>query len=87
MYDPTGIKAASMFFVAAVASSAGGVYRQVKYQIASGMSAPQTATVGSAASGSWVDVSPALAGCRFVKIAADASVADGVTLELICSDV
>ena len=87
IYDPTGVGGSSMFFAAGVASAVGGTYRQVKYPIASGMSAPQTCTVGSAASGSWVDVSAALAGIRFVKIAADATITNGATVELICSDV
>lgn len=59
-------------------------YAQVKYPVASGMSAPQTATVGTATSGSWVEVP--LAGFRFVKIAAPGGVADGATLKLIATD-
>lgn len=80
MFDPTGAAGSTMFFAA---DSFSGTYKQVKYSIASGMSAPQTCTVGSAVSGSWVEV-PALVGLRFVKVAATGTVADGTTLKLIC---
>lgn len=83
IYDCTGAAGSSMFFAAPVA---GGTYRQVRYPVASGLSAPQTATVGSANSGSLLEV-PTLAGLRFVKVAADATIANGVTLKLYCSDI
>jgi hypothetical protein len=61
-----------------------GTYATVKYGVASGMSAPQTATVGTATSGSYVEVP--LAGFRFVKIVNVGGAADGATLKLIASD-
>lgn len=61
-----------------------GSYALVKYPVASGMSAPQTATVGTATSGSWVEVP--LAGFRFVKVANVGGAADGAVVKLIGSD-
>jgi hypothetical protein len=61
-----------------------GSYSLIKYSVLSGMSAPQTATVGTATSGSYVEVP--LAGLQFIKVAAPGGVADGATLKLICSD-
>src|SRR5688500_8827229 len=77
VYDCTGAGGASMFFAAA---SFTGTYKQIRYPIASGMSAPQTATVGSAMSGSLVEV-PELKGLQYVKVAATGTVADGATLK------
>lgn len=83
MYDCTGATDATHFLAA---PSASGTYRVVRHAVASGMSAPQTATVGSACSGSLVEVGP-LAGLRFIKIVVTAGVADGATLRLYCSDI
>jgi hypothetical protein len=83
VYDPTGAGGASMFFAAPTATD---TYRQIRYEVTSGMSAPQTATVGSALSGSLVEV-PALRGLRYVKVAATGTIADGATLKLYCSDI
>lgn len=82
-FDPTGALGSTSFFGARVS---GGTYRQVRHPVASGMSAPQTMTVGSAMSGSIVEVAP-VAGLRFVKVAADATITNGATLYLYCSDV
>ena len=82
VFDPTGAAGSTMFFAAPTLD---GTYRQVRHAISSGVSAPATATVGSACSGSLVDV-PALAGLRYVKVAADGTIANGVTLKLYCSD-
>jgi hypothetical protein len=83
MYDCTGAGDASMF---KTADTATGTARLVRYPVLSGMSAPQTCTVGSACSGSIVEVTP-LAGLRFVQIVVTAGVTDGATLKLYCSDV
>lgn len=83
--DPTGASGSVMFQVAPSALGSAGTYRYLKYNVASGMSAPQTVTVGSAASGSIVEV-PALSGFRFVKVVTDNAMADGKTLKLLCSD-
>lgn len=84
--DPTGAAGSVMFQVAPCALGSAGTYRLLKYNVASGMSAPQTVTVGSAVSGSIVEV-PSLAGYRFVKVVTDSTFADGLTLKLICSDI
>lgn len=83
MYDCTGAADASHFLTA---NDGSGTTRLVRYNVASGMSAPQTCTVGSACSGSIVEVGP-LAGLRFVKIVVTAGVANGATLRLYCSDI
>lgn len=85
MVDPTGIGGSTMFQVAPVVLGASGTYRLLKYNVSSGMSAPQTITVGSAVSGSIVEV-PGLAGHRFVKVVADATIANGLTGKIIVSD-
>ena len=82
MYDCTGAGDSSHFLVS---NEASGTYRIVKYTVASGMSAPQTMTVGSACSGSVVEV-PELRGHRFVKVVVTAGVANGAALKLYCSD-
>lgn len=82
VYDCTGAGDATHFLAAPTSD---GTYRLVRYPVASGMSAPQTMTVGSACSGSLVEV-PELKGLRFVKAVVTAGVADGVTLKLYCSD-
>jgi hypothetical protein len=83
IYDCTGATDSSMFYSTDVA---GGTRKLVRYQVVSGLSAPQTLTVGSACSGSLVEVTP-LAGLRYVQVVVTAGVANGATLELICSDV
>ena len=83
LYDCTGAGDASMFNAT---DRSGGTARLVRYPVLSGMSAPQTCTVGSACSGSIVEVTP-LAGLRYVQIVVTAGVANGATLELICSDI
>lgn len=80
--DPTGVGGSTMFFAS---DSLTGTYRQVKYNVASGMSAPQTCTVGSAVSGSWVEV-PGLIGLQYVKVAADSTKTDGLTVKIIVSE-
>lgn len=82
-YDPTGAGGSSQFYAAPAID---GTYRLIRYEILSGMSAPQTATVGSALSGSIVPV-PVLAGFRYVKVAATGTIANGATLALYCGDV
>jgi hypothetical protein len=61
-----------------------GTYRQVKYPVASGLSAPQTITVGTATSGSWVEVP--LGAAPYLKVAAPGGVADGGTIKIIASE-
>jgi hypothetical protein len=58
-----------------------GTYALVKYAVASGLSAPQTATVGTAASGSWVEVP--LAGFPYIKVVNVGGAADGATLKIL----
>lgn len=72
------------FQAAATVLGVPGSYALVKYPVASGMSAPQTATVGTATSGSWVEVP--LAGFQFIKIANVGGAVDGAVLKLIGSD-
>jgi hypothetical protein len=83
VYDCTGAGDSTHFLAA---RSATGSTRVVRHPVLSGMSAPQTATVGSACSGSLVEVT-ALAGLQFVKVVVTAGVANGATLYLYCSDV
>lgn len=83
LYDCTGAGDATHFLTA---DSSSGTARLVKYNVASGMSAPQTCTVGSACSGSVVEVGP-LAGLRYIKIVVTAGVANGATLKIYGSDV
>lgn len=75
-----------MFQVAPNTGGSPGTYRLLKYNVASGMSAPQTVTVGSATCGSVVDV-PNLSGHQFVKVITDTTMTNGLTsIKLICSD-
>jgi hypothetical protein len=83
IYDCAGAAGSSMFLSAPTAT---GTYKAIKYPVASGMSAPQTCTVGSACSGWLVEVT-ALAGHQYIKVAADGTIADGATLKLFCSDI
>lgn len=61
-----------------------GTYAPIKYNVASGMSAPQTITVGTATSGSWVEIP--IGGFQFVKVANVGGAADGGTVKFIVSD-
>ena len=83
VFDSTGALGQTQFLAA---PASGGTYRLIRYPVLSGMSAPQTCTVGSAMSGSLVEVTP-LQGLRFVKVAATGAIADGATLKIYCSDV
>lgn len=83
IYDCTGAAGASQFFAAA---TTGGTFRPVNYPVLSGMSTPQTCTVGSGMSGALVEVTP-LAGLRFVKVAATGTIANGMTLYFYGSDI
>lgn len=82
--DITGAGGAVSFQGAPVVLGAAGTYQFVRYPVASGMSAPQTATVASSLSGALVEVP--LAGLQFVKIVATGTVANGATLKIIGSD-
>jgi len=83
VFIPTAASGSVMFQVSPTLT---GTYSALKYQVVSGLSAPQTVTVGSAVSGSAVEVT-ALAGYRFIKVVTDNTFTNGVTLKLICSDV
>lgn len=83
MIDNAGATESCMFYAA---PAAGGTYRLIKYNVASGMSAPQTVTVGTACSGSLVEVTQ-LQGFRFVKVATSGTIADGGSVRLYCADV
>lgn len=74
------------FQAAPPTTSGAGTYKFLKYGVASGVTAPATALVGSACSGFFVEVPP-LAGHRYIKVVARSSVADGATIKLIGSDV
>jgi len=82
VFIPTAASGAVMFQVAPTLT---GTYSTLKYPVSSGMSAPQTVTVGSAVSGHAVEIS-ALAGHQFIKVVTDNTFTNGVTLKLICSD-
>ena len=73
------------FQAAPSVAGAPGTYAQVKYPVLSGMSAPQTATVGTATSGSWVEV-PSLAGHSYIKVVNVGGAADGAVVKIIASD-
>lgn len=79
--DPTGAASEVRFQAAA---SSGGTYRQVYLQ------QPTSSTVQSniwkVASGVSGGIIEAPAGLRFFKVETTATVANGVTLKLICSD-
>ena len=83
LYDCTGAGDSSMFYAYPTAT---GTRKLVRHPVLSGMSAPQTCTVGSAVSGSLVEVTP-LQGVQFVQVIVTANVANGATLRLYCSDV
>lgn len=83
VYDCTSSGGASTFFAA---SSFDGTYRQIKFPVASGLVAPGAVTVGSACSGSLVEVSE-LKGHRFLKVAATGTIANGATLALYACDI
>lgn len=83
--DPTGASGSVMFQVAPNLAGTAGTYRYARHAVASGTSSPGTATVGSACSGSIVEV-PALAGHRFVKVITDTTFTNGLTMKLLCSD-
>lgn len=84
--DIGGTGATDVGFQAAPPTVAGaGTYRTLRHPIASGVTAPATALVGSACSGSFVEV-PALAGHRYIKVVANSAVANGATLQIIASD-
>lgn len=78
--DPTGA-GGECRFQAAVA--AGGTFRMIQWSAANSGTAG-TATVGSALSGSLVEVP--LGGLRHVKVFVTGTVANGVTLKLYGSD-
>lgn len=80
--DPTGAASEVRLQAAAVASAAGGTYRQIYYQNVASTSAG-ILKVGSAVSGGLVEVA---LGAQFVKVETTAAVANGATLKLICSD-
>ncbi len=84
-FDISGATNSCHFQAAPSVLGAPGTYRLVKYPVASGMSAPQTATVGTATSGSWVEVPP-LAGSQFIKVANVGGAADGAVVKLVASD-
>lgn len=83
VFDITGATEACMFYAA---PATGATYRLVKYPVVSGMSAPQTVTVGTACSGSLVEVTQ-LQGFRFVKVATSGAISDGANLRLYVADV
>jgi hypothetical protein len=83
LFDITGVTHSCHF---TAAPYAGGTHRVVRHAVASGMSAPQTATVGTACSGSLVEVGP-LAGVQYVKLVTASTVANGITAQLYCSDI
>ena len=85
LFDPTGAAGSCQFYVSPIASSSGGIYRQLKYNVTSGMSAPQTITVASAVSGSFVEVP--LYGARYIKVAVSGTIANGATLKIFGADV
>lgn len=86
LIDIAGAVSTDVSFQAAPpALGAAGSYKFLKYPIASGLTAPTTALVGSACSGFLVEV-PVLAGQRFIKVVARSAVADGATIKLIASD-
>jgi len=68
------------------APAAAGTHKFLKYPVVSGLSTPATCTVGTACSGSLVDVS-VLAGVRFVKVIASNTITDGATVKLYGADV
>lgn len=61
-----------------------GSYLLVKYPVLSGLSAPQTVTVGTATSGSFVEVP--LGGFQYVKVYNVGGAANGATIKFIGSD-
>lgn len=73
------------FMAAPPANSGAGTFRFLRYPIASGVTAPITALVGSVCSGYLVEV-PVLAGQRYIKVVARSSVVDGATIKIIGSD-
>jgi hypothetical protein len=81
--DPTGAGGECRLLAAPQALGAAGTYRSVQWP-ASLSGTAGTCTVGSALSGSIVEVP--LAGLQFVKVYASGTVANGVTLKLLCSD-
>lgn len=81
--DPTGAGGECRFQAAPNALGVSGTYRMVQWPAANSGTAG-TATVGSALSGSLVEVP--LAGFRFVKVFVTGTVANGATLKLVCSD-
>ena len=83
IFDITGATEPCMFYAA---QSSGGTFRLVRHPVLSGMSAPQTCTVGTACSGSWVEVTP-LQGFRYIKVATSGTIANGSTAALLCADV
>jgi hypothetical protein len=81
-----GAVSTDVSFQAAPPTAAGaGTYGFLRFCIASGVTAPATALVGSACSGFFVEV-PVLAGQRYVKVVARSAVADGATIKIIGSD-
>lgn len=84
--DIAGAVSTDVSFQAAPPTTSGaGSYRFVRHPIASGVTAPGTALVGSACSGYLVEV-PALAGHRYVKVVARSAVDNGATIKLVCAD-
>jgi hypothetical protein len=88
MFDNTGTTQSVHFQIAPSIGGVAGTYRMAKYQVISGLSAPQTATVGTATSGSFVQVT-ALEGARFVKVVAPGGVGTtntAIVCQFICSN-
>lgn len=86
LVDIAGAVSTDVSFQAAPPTTSGaGSYKFLKFAIASGLTAPTTALVGSACSGFFVEV-PQLAGHRYIKVVARSAVADGATIKLIGSD-
>ncbi len=85
--DIAGALSTDVSFMAAPHLASGAdTYRFLRYPIASGVTAPGTALVGSACSGYLVEV-PVLAGQRHIKVVARSAVADGASIRIIGSDV
>lgn len=78
--DPTGAGGECRF---QATNASAGTYRNVQWP-ASASGTAGTAVVGSAISGSIIEVP--LAGLRYVKVFVTGTVANGATLKLYCSD-
>ena len=83
IFDIAGATEPCMFYAA---PAAGGTYKLIRYNVLSGLSAPQTVTVGTACSGSLVEITQ-LQGYRFIKVATSGTIANGGNVRLYCADV